>query len=66
MTAHSTPAEQGDGGGPRRVWRTSTAAVVVVLIVAAGLFLALRGDGSTSPTVQPISELTGYVPWAGV
>lgn len=49
MTAHSTPAEQGDGGGPRRVRRTSTgiAAVVVVLIVAAGLLLALRGGGSS-------------------
>ncbi len=28
--------------------------------------LELQPDGSTSPTVQPISELTGYVPWAGV
>ena len=65
MTAHSTPAEQGDGGGPRRVWRTSTAAVVVVLIVAAGLFLALRGGGSSPRTLPAPATGSSPQPAAG-
>ena len=68
MTAHSTPAAgDGGGGGPRRVWRTSTgvAAVVVVLIVAAGLFLALRGGGSSPRTLPAPATGSAPLPAAG-
>ena len=66
-TTSAPAAGDGGGGGPRRVRRTSigVAAVVVVLIVAAGLFLAVRGGGSSPRTLPAPAAGSSPLPAAG-